>query len=170
MHALAAQGSEQKRKACINFTQVNLFIKWYCNGNTLPHNWNLWTSYVIILVQCNFFTIFQSTVIPVCYHIKFPKFVCNVIDLCTTYKGQIIKIVWSSPLKPMMRNTWSHQKKLITCLEWHSPKSQSLTFSWYFLVCSPNQLWNEGLFDSHLYLTNYKAIISTGCLEENATL
>ena len=84
MHALAAQGSEQKRKACINFTQVNLFIKWYCNGNTLPHNWNLWTSLVIILVQCNFFTIFQSTVIPVHYHIKFPKFVCNMIDLCTT--------------------------------------------------------------------------------------
>ena len=46
MHTLAAQGREQKRKACINFTQMNLFSKWYCNGNTLPHNWNLWTSYV----------------------------------------------------------------------------------------------------------------------------
>ena len=32
MHALAAQGSEQKRKACINFTRMNLFSKWYCNG------------------------------------------------------------------------------------------------------------------------------------------
>ena len=40
MHALAAQ-SEQKRKACITFTQMNLFRKWYCNGNTLPHSWNL---------------------------------------------------------------------------------------------------------------------------------
>ena len=82
MHALEAQGSEQKRKACINFTHMNLFYsKWYCNGNTLPHNWNLWSSYVIILVQCNFFMIFQSIVIPVLYHKKFPKFVCNVIDL-----------------------------------------------------------------------------------------
>ena len=52
MHALAAQGSEQKKKACINFTRMNLFSKWYCNGNTLSHNWNLWTSNVIILVQC----------------------------------------------------------------------------------------------------------------------
>ena len=23
------------------FTQMNLFSTWYCNGNTLPHNWNL---------------------------------------------------------------------------------------------------------------------------------
>ena len=99
MHALAAQGREQKRKACINFTQMNLFnSKWYCNGNTLPHNWNLWFSYVIILVQCNFFMSFQSIVIHVHYHNKFPKFVCNVIDLCTT-SGHIIKIIWSFPLK-----------------------------------------------------------------------
>ena len=68
MHALAAQGSEQKRKACINFAQMNLFNKWYCNGNTLPHTWNLLTSYVIMLVQCNLFMIFQSIVIPVSYH------------------------------------------------------------------------------------------------------
>ena len=99
MHALEAQGSEQKRKACINFTQMNLFSKWYCNGNTFPHNWNLWTSYVIILVQCNFFMIFQSIVIPVLYYNKFLKFVCNVIDLCTTLGKIIKKIVWSFPLK-----------------------------------------------------------------------
>ena len=37
MHAFAAQGSEQKRKACIICTRMNLFSKWYCNGNTLPH-------------------------------------------------------------------------------------------------------------------------------------
>ena len=57
MHAVAAQGSEQKRKACINFTQMNLCSKWYCNGNacTLPHNWNLRTSDFIILVQCIFY-------------------------------------------------------------------------------------------------------------------
>ena len=98
MHALSALGSEEKRKACINFTQMNLFSKRYCNGYTLPHNWNLWTyMYVIILVQCNFFMIFQSIAILVHYHNKLPKFVCNVIDLCTT-KGQIIKIVWSFPL------------------------------------------------------------------------
>ena len=99
MHAFAAQGSEQKRKACINFTLMNLFSKWYCNGNTLPHNWNLWGCYVIILVQCNLFMIFPSIVIPVRYQNKFPKFECNVIDLCrpTTY-GQLIKIVWSTPL------------------------------------------------------------------------
>ena len=29
IHALPAQGSEQKRKACINFTQMNLFSEWY---------------------------------------------------------------------------------------------------------------------------------------------
>ena len=53
---------------------MNLFRKWYCNENTLPHNWNLWTSYVIILVQCNFvFQIFQSIVIPVRYHNKSPN-------------------------------------------------------------------------------------------------
>ena len=39
----------------------------------------------------------SKVVIPVRYHNKFPKFVCNVIDLCTIY-GQIIKIVWSFPL------------------------------------------------------------------------
>ena len=39
---------------------------------------------VIILVQCNLFMIFQSIVIPVRYHSKSSKFVCNVIDLCTT--------------------------------------------------------------------------------------
>ena len=43
-----------------------------------------------------FFMSFQSIVIPVRYHNKFPKFVCNVIDLCTTL-GQIIKIVWILP-------------------------------------------------------------------------
>ena len=57
----------------INFTQLNLFSKWYCNGNTLPHNWNLWSPYVIILVQCNFVMIFKSIIIPVRYHNKFPK-------------------------------------------------------------------------------------------------
>ena len=31
--------------------------------------------YVIILVQCNLFMIFQSIVIPVSYHNEFPKFV-----------------------------------------------------------------------------------------------
>ena len=46
-----------------------------------------------------FFMSFQSIVIPVRYHNKFPKFVCNVIDLCVPpNKGQIIKIVWSFPL------------------------------------------------------------------------
>ena len=69
-----------------------LFSKWYCNGNTLSHNWNLLSSYVIILVQCNFVMIFQSIVIPVRYHNKFLKFVRNMIDLCTT-EGQMIKIV-----------------------------------------------------------------------------
>ena len=106
MHALEAQGSEHKRKACINFTQMNLFSKWYCNGNTMPHNWNLWFSYVIILVQRHFFMIFQSIVIPVLYHNKFLKFVCNVIDLCTT-QGQIIKIVWSFPLMSFNGNVAS---------------------------------------------------------------
>ena len=41
-------------------------------------------SYVIILVQCNLFMIFQSIVIPVRYQNKSPNFECNVIDLCTT--------------------------------------------------------------------------------------
>ena len=36
MHALAAQGIEQKRKTCIHFSQMNLFSKWYYSGNTLP--------------------------------------------------------------------------------------------------------------------------------------
>ena len=44
----------------------------------------LWGCYVIILVQCNLFMIFQSIVIPVRYQNKFPKFECNMIDLCTT--------------------------------------------------------------------------------------
>ena len=74
MHALAAQGSEQKRKACIHFTRMNLFSKWNCNGNTLPHNWNLWTSYVIILVQCNLFMIFQS----ICYSCSLPQYIPHI--------------------------------------------------------------------------------------------
>ena len=95
MHALAPKGSEQKRKACINFTRMDLFSKTGIVMEIhLPHNWNLWTSYVIIiLVQCNLLTIFQSIVIPVRYHNKFPKFVCNVIDLCThlmsNYKNRL---------------------------------------------------------------------------------
>ena len=88
MHALAAQGSEQKNRACINFTQMNLFSKWYCNGNTLPHNWNC-EPHVFILVQCNFCMIFQIIVIPVCYHNKFPKFVCNVTGLRSNYKHRL---------------------------------------------------------------------------------
>ena len=58
--------------------------KWYCNGDTLPHNWNLCTSYVIIVVQCECLMNFQSIVIPVPLHNKFPKFAHNVIALYTT--------------------------------------------------------------------------------------
>ena len=68
---------EQKRKACIQFTRMNLFTKWYCNGNTLPHNWNFWgcceAEGCHLVVQCNLFMIFQSTVIRVCYQNKFPR-------------------------------------------------------------------------------------------------
>ena len=42
------------------------FSRWYCNGNQLPHKWNLCTCYVIILVQCNFFMIFQIATVNVC--------------------------------------------------------------------------------------------------------
>ena len=53
---LAAQGSRMKQKVYIHFTQMNLFSKCsYCNGNILPHNWNLWFFYVIIIVQCKVF-------------------------------------------------------------------------------------------------------------------
>ena len=72
MH-LAAQGSTQKRKTCIHLKQMNLFSKWYCNANTLSHIWSLWTSYVIILIQCNVLMNFQNFVIPVPYHDKFQK-------------------------------------------------------------------------------------------------
>ena len=51
-----------------------------CNENTLPHNWNLWFSYVIILVQCNFVMIFQSIVILVCYHNNSPN-----VNVCATW-------------------------------------------------------------------------------------
>ena len=63
MHALAAQGSEQKRKACINCTQMNLFSKWYCNGNTLPHNWNLRTSYTSSFLSSVIFSWFSKVLL-----------------------------------------------------------------------------------------------------------
>ena len=34
--------------------------------------------------------IFQSIIITVPYHNKFPKYVCYVIELRTTYKGKVI--------------------------------------------------------------------------------
>ena len=37
--------------------------EWYCNGNALPHNWNLLVFYVAIFIQCNVFMNFQSIVI-----------------------------------------------------------------------------------------------------------
>ena len=51
--------NKRGRKACINFTRMNLFSKWYCNGNTLPHNWNLWGSYMsssLFNVICSWFS------------------------------------------------------------------------------------------------------------------
>ena len=62
MHLLLLKGSEQKRKACIQFTRMNLFTKWYCNENTLPHNWNFlgcWEAEAAILlfsVICSWFS------------------------------------------------------------------------------------------------------------------
>ena len=46
----------------------------------MPHNWNLWGSYVIILVQCNLFIIFQSIVIPVRYHNKVWNFEITIVN------------------------------------------------------------------------------------------
>ena len=47
------------------------------------HKWNMCTCYVIILVQCNFFMIFQSVTFYVCCYMynKSPKSVWKVIDL-----------------------------------------------------------------------------------------
>ena len=53
---------QQKRKACIQFTRMNLFTKWYCNGNTLPHNWNFWgcceaeAAILLFSVICSWFS------------------------------------------------------------------------------------------------------------------
>ena len=50
---------------------------WTCLPNTLPHNWNFWGCWgwgCHLVVQCNLFMIFQSTVIRVCYQNKFPNF------------------------------------------------------------------------------------------------
>ena len=76
MHALAAQGSEQKRKACINFTQMNLFSKTgivmeiHCHIAGICEPPMSSSLFSVIL-----FMIFQSIVIPI--HNKFPKFVCQ---------------------------------------------------------------------------------------------
>ena len=70
------------------------------------HGWTCLASGIVMEIHChitgicdlcNLFMIFQNIVIPVHYQNKFPKFECNVIDLCTT-SGQLIKIVWSTPL------------------------------------------------------------------------
>ena len=121
MHALAAQGSEQKRKACINFTQMNLFSKWYCKGSTLPHNWNLWTSYVIILVQCNF-----SWFSKYCYSCSLPTI--NPPNLYATWPEHC-----ENRLEfPYNKGVWNNQK--------HFSISKTK------LTCSPPQL----LLLSHL--------------------
>ena len=98
MHALAAQGSEQKRKACINFTQMNLFSKWYYNGNTLPHSWNLWTSYVI-LVQCNFSWFFKALFLFITTK-NSPNFMQRdwFMYHVRSNKKNMAKIVWSFPV------------------------------------------------------------------------
>ena len=63
--------------------------------------------YVIILVQCNLFMIFQSITVNICCYDKSPKFERKVNDLYTT-QGQIIKIVWNIPLiqyTKLLKNT-----------------------------------------------------------------
>ena len=41
---------------------MNLFTKWYCNGNTLPHNWNFWgcceaeAAILLFSVSCSWFS------------------------------------------------------------------------------------------------------------------
>ena len=77
---------QAKEEGMHNFCTDELVSKWYYNGNTLPHNQNSSTSCVVILVQCNDsdIMIFQSILISVPYHNKFPRCVHNIIDLCTT--------------------------------------------------------------------------------------
>ena len=41
MHLLLKEVNKRGRHA-YNLHGMNLFTKWYCNGNTLPHNWNFW--------------------------------------------------------------------------------------------------------------------------------
>ena len=104
MHALTAhQGREQKRKACINFTQMNLFSKWYCNGNTLPHNWNLWTSYVIILLQCNCSCVSRVLFFLFITTINSPSLYAMWLIYVPFKMYQLKKIVWSFPLIIMLK-------------------------------------------------------------------
>ena len=85
---------------------MNLFSKSYCNGNTLPHNWNLRCSYVIILVQCNSFINFQNIAIPVKNSLNL--YTTWLIYICTTSVEIIILSHLEFPFKKVRRkkNRW----------------------------------------------------------------
>ena len=121
---LAAQGHEQKRKACLIFTQINLFSKWNCIGNTLPHNLNLWTSYVI-LVQCNVFMIFWKYCYYVPYHNKFTRFLHYKIDLRATFTWDYILISSGISLLVKLKCTKSALQETMcnSRCGWNLPKS-----------------------------------------------
>jgi len=59
MHTFAAPVGGQKEETCIHFS------KWYCYGNIMSHNWNLWCCDVSILVQCIFYIILQIKLLPI---------------------------------------------------------------------------------------------------------
>ena len=86
MHVLAAQGSEKKRGR-----HAYISHSWTCLASGIVMEIHCHITRICdppmsssLFSQCNFVMIFKSIVIPVRYHNKFPKFVCNVIDLCTT--------------------------------------------------------------------------------------
>ena len=104
---------------CTNFILVNFFSNWYCNGNVSPHNWSLWFSYFIILVQCIFKWIFESMVIPAPSH---NKFVHNMTDLCILLLyWQVLLQVWQPPsfsvcCHPFQFSIWSSSPKSVALL------------------------------------------------------
>ena len=102
MYELGLKEAEQKKKACMDFSQVNLLSKRYCNGITLLHFWNIWGSDVINTVQCNLFKIFNLLVSLLKDHNKFHESIHGAVDLCTSW-CEIMKIVRNAPLRPCTR-------------------------------------------------------------------
>ena len=113
---------------------MNLFSKWYCNGNTLPHNWNLWTSYHSPMSSSLFSVIFIMIIQGFIqdFRIGCPKYTLRVNWVSNSFLSHCIihqKYIWQCPKSaigcpkdtrtPLWLKACCYIFKCILCFLWH---------------------------------------------------